>query len=85
MFFEGPIPPGSPTTLQARYALPIVAERQDVALTTPVPLDQLMISTSWTDRVAPRVVPDREFLAVGREPGESVQRFLRNRAAAGPR
>ncbi|MDP6947021.1 MAG: hypothetical protein QF464_22925, partial [Myxococcota bacterium] len=77
IFFEGPLTPGRPTTLQARYALPIVDERQDVALTTPVPLDQLMISTSWTARVAPRVVPDREFLAVGREPGEAVQRFLR--------
>lgn len=77
VFFEGPIVPGRTVNLQARYALPIVDERQDVALTTPVPLDQLMVSTTWTDRVSPRVVPDREFLAVGREPGEAVQRFLR--------
>ena len=77
IFFQGTIPPSRLMTLQVRYALPIVEERQDVALTSPVPLDQLMVTTTWTDRVAPRVVPDRAFLAVGREPGEAVQRFLR--------
>ena len=77
VFFEGPVVPGRNTTLQARYALPLIDTRQDVALTSPVPLEQLLVTTTWTDRVAPRVVPDREFLVVGRDPGESVQRFMR--------
>ncbi|MGB0589839.1 MAG: hypothetical protein ACPGU1_09185 [Myxococcota bacterium] len=77
IFYQGPVLPGRPTTLQVRYGLPIIAERQDVALTTSIDLEQLMVTTTWTDRVAPRVVPDREFLAVGRQPGEAVQRFMR--------
>ena len=77
IYYQGPLFPGQPTTLQVRYALPIIDERQDVALTSPMDLEQLLITTTWTDRVAPRVVPDRAFLAVGREPGESVQRFMR--------
>jgi hypothetical protein len=36
-----------------------------------------LVSTSWNDRVAPRVVPDRSFIALGRDPGEQVQRFMR--------
>ncbi len=68
---------GPSTTLQVRYALPISDERQDLALTPTVALSRLMVATTWFDRVAPRVVPDRPFLAVGREPGEAVQRFLR--------
>ena len=75
--YEGPLPPGEMTTLQGRYALPIIAERQDLALTVPVPLDQLMVTTTWSDRVSLRVVPDRPFLAIGRQPGEAVQRFMR--------
>ena len=77
VFYEGAIFPGQPFTIQVRYALPIIEERQDLALTMPVDLDQLTVTTTWTDRVAPRVVPDREFLAVGRKPGESVQGFMR--------
>ena len=77
IFYQGPVLPGRPTTLQVRYGLPIIDERQDVALTSSVALEQLMVTTTWTDRVAPRVVPDREFLAVGRQPGEAVQRFMR--------
>lgn len=77
IYYQGPLFPGQSTTLQVRYALPIVAERQDVALTTPMDLEQLLVTTTWTDRINPRVVPDRSFLVVGREPGESVQRFMR--------
>jgi hypothetical protein len=77
IFYQGHVLPGRPTTLQVRYGLPIIAERQDVALTTSIDLEQLVVTTTWTDRVAPRVVPDREFLAVGRQPGEAVQRFMR--------
>ena len=77
VYFEGAVLPGVPTTLQARYAMPIVEEIQDIALSSPIDIERFLGSTSWNDRVAPRVVPDRSFIALGRDPGEQVQRFMR--------
>ncbi len=77
VYWQGAAVPGQVVALQIRYALPISDERQDLALSSPVDITDVIVSTDWTDRVSPRVVPDRPFYAVGREPGEVVQRFMR--------
>jgi hypothetical protein len=77
IFFEGHIAPGQGTLIRVRYALPIVAERMDLAVRSPIALAGFSLSSSWSDRVAPRVVPDRAFRAHRRVRGETVQRLLR--------
>lgn len=77
IFFEGHIAPGEGTLIRVRYALPIVAERMDLALRSPIALAGFSLSSSWSDRVSPRVVPDRPFRAHRRARGETVQRLLR--------
>lgn len=76
VFFEGVISPGVGTALRIRYALPIVAERMDLALRPPIKTNSLSISTEWSERVAPRVVPERSFRAYRSARAETVQRLL---------
>ncbi len=74
--FEGVIPPGPGTAIRVRYALPIVAERMDLAFRSPIDTSSLSLSSAWSDRVSPRVVPERAFRAYRNVRGETVQRFL---------
>lgn len=76
VYWQGAAVPGEVVALQVRYGLPIVDERQDLALSSPIDISDVIVSSDWTDRVSPRVVPDRPFRAVGRDPGEQVQRFM---------
>lgn len=77
LFYQGAIIPGQPSSLQWRYALPLSAERMDLALSSPIEMTSLAVSTTWSNRVAPRVVPDRPHQLHQRLRGEEVQRFAR--------
>ncbi|MGM0575474.1 MAG: hypothetical protein ACQEXJ_07060 [Myxococcota bacterium] len=77
MYWEGAIPPGKTIDLQARYALAITHTRQDLAFSTPLPVDSVTLTTSWPDRVAPVVVPEAPYEVVERRDGETIQRFVR--------
>ncbi|MEC9070774.1 MAG: hypothetical protein VX938_00285, partial [Myxococcota bacterium] len=77
VWYDGPRFPGVKQTIQLRYALPITDERMDLAFRSDVPLTSLMISSMWSDRVAPRVVPDRSFVVREGRRGENIQRLIR--------
>lgn len=77
VWYAGTVLPGSPRTVQARYALPIAAEEVSLAFSSPVPLETVVVTLDHADRIAPRVTPGRPFLAVSRRDGEELQSFLR--------
>jgi hypothetical protein len=76
VFYEGAIAPGAGTSIRVRYPLPIVAERMDLAFRSPIKTSSLSLSSAWSDRVAPRVVPETEFRAYRSVRSENVRRFL---------
>ncbi len=76
IFYEGTIPPGPGTSIRVRYPLPIVAERMDLAFRSPIKTGSLSLSSAWSDRVAPRVVPETAFRAYRSVRSENVRRFL---------
>ncbi len=77
MWYSGPVMPGTGITLQARYALPIAAERQLVALRSPIPLEPVVALLEHSDRVAPRMVPSHAYVAISRRSGEELRTILR--------
>jgi hypothetical protein len=76
VFYEGTIPPGPGTSIRVRYPLPIVAQRMDLAFRSPIKTSSLSLSSAWSDRVAPRVVPETPFRAYRSVRSENVRRFL---------
>lgn len=77
LVYRGPIPPGGDVRLQVRYAIPLVHERLDLALTSPIDVERLLVSAAWSGRVAPRLFPTVPFTTAQREAGGSVQRVVR--------
>jgi hypothetical protein len=49
----------------------------DLAFRADVPLSPVVISSSWSDRVAPQVVPNRSFAVREARRGETIQRVIR--------
>lgn len=76
LWYEGPVPPGDGPRIRVRYTLPIVAARQDLALTTPLDLERLVVTSTWSRWIDPRVLPS---VAGGDREDEG-----RSRAASGP-
>ena len=79
VFFEGHVPPGPGTQIRVRYALPIVAERMDLALRAPIELAAFSMSSEWTDKISPRIVPSKPYRAHRRVRADSVQQLMRLR------
>ena len=77
LFYDGPILPGVRQSIEVRYALPITDERMDLAFRSEIPLTMVVIGSMWSDRVAPRVVPNRPFMVRQVRRGESFQRVMR--------
>jgi len=77
LWYDGPVFPGVRQTLQMACHLAITDERMDLAFRSGIPLNSLIISSRWSDRVAPQVVPDRSFRVREGRRGETINRVIR--------
>lgn len=77
LVYRGPVLPGERQTLEVRYALPIVEERQDLAFAAPVDLSSVTLDAVWSQKIAPRVFFEAPFTSVERDEALNHRRRMR--------